>query len=390
MSSFGTIYAARLVLTDQTSVDGGGSSTACGRTVPHEEVEFSYSFKRSRCRRKFQELVIGGGESTWNSSRLELHTANPGDGIAQQSYNYTAGVHGGYRVAYMGVLCDAGGMDASATLRFGLFDSVEDKTDASEGQRGVFFQYSAGVLSVVRRGAAGDDVVPMSAFNGLTILFPFSPTKPEVFTVEVDSSGCGIGKLGFLKDGTVTNLHTFAADLSADISELPVRYELKQSGTGASTAHVFDGSVVAFGPQRHIESTFVGGGSHRHTVMRSRTPVTSLRLEGGCRRRVILRAANTSAEGNVLWEVVVGGALTGAEWTDGNDGDETCTLLDTSAHSISGGDTVAKGFVVDDSKDISICLQLGSTAAGQGVPITLCCTALKENAIGYGSLQWIE
>jgi hypothetical protein len=388
--SFGTIQAGRLILTQQDINASPPREDLLGRRKEaHEEVQLSYDFIRSKGSRKFDELLEEGGTSTWQRSHVELRTHATGDRVVRQTLQHTTGHAGGSRTAYLGVVGAVDGtFAAGARLRFGLFDASSDKADLSEGQNGLFFQYSGNTLYAVRRLGSEDQLVASSDFNGAAG-FVFDPAAAQVFTVEVDSSGCGVGRLGVLAAGMLTILHTFAVDGSTEMAALPVRYELEHvTGPAADTVcHMLKGSVISAGPHKEHKSEYVLGGSTPHTVGTQRTPVISLRLEQGCRQTAVLQSCSTLAHGAVLWEVIVAPSLVNAEWSTDAESFLSC---DTSASAVSGGYVIASSYVSDGSRDISVSVPFLSSIAGVGVAITLCCTSLSGPTTAYGTLRWSE
>ena len=239
----------------------------------------------------------------------------------------------------------------------------------------------------MRRLGSQDEAIAATAFNGVSN-FVFDFTKPEVYTVEVDSSGCGIGRLGILRAGAPVILHTFEAD-GGNMTSLPVRYELEHvSGSAANTVcQMLQGSVVAAGPVRAEQMAYVKV-APVHTVHSYRTPVLSLKLDDMCRQYAQLQSADTFSHGPVLWEIIAAGTLTDAEWlVDG----ESCLCSDSSASAVVGGHVIASAYAADTSRDITTHEKFVSSIAGVGVPITLCCTSLgSQTTTVYASLKWCE
>jgi hypothetical protein len=224
----------------------------------------------------FDELITGAGATSVyqanNASSLLTVPANVESSVIRQSkrwMNYQSGKS--QRLLLTAVL---GGAAAGITRRVGLL----------EEKNGLFFQLQGSTLSIGKRsfatGAAVDVVVSQANWNvdrldgtgpsGVTI----DPTKMQIFIIDYQWLGAGRVRYGISIAGEVIYCHyTNHANGSEtpyiSTPNLPVRYEIRNDGTGAEASLLSICSCV----ESEAGSEELG---FTRTITRGATPLTTL------------------------------------------------------------------------------------------------------------------
>ena len=252
------------------------------------------------------------------------------------------------------------GVVANTDARIGYFD----------GNNGIFLKVTNGAASFVRRtstsGVPDDtDAYVQANWN----IDPFDGTGPSGITLDltktqilfIQAQWLGVGRVivGFDIDGILYPAHQFlhANVLTVPYTQsfnLPVRLELRNTGTSAGgTISFVCCSVQSEGGEQLRGWPHSSPAGIATVAVTTRRPVLSIRnaaTYNALTNRTsiadidfLLRATTNDA----MYEVVVGGTLTGASWTavDTNSASE----YDTTATAITGGISAVKGFVVSGS-----------------------------------------
>ncbi len=129
-------------------------------------------------------------------------------------------------------------------------------------QNGVFLQRDGTTLSIVRRtyvtGSAVDTVVNQADWNGDKLNgtgdsgFTVDVTKSQIFWQDFEWLGVGAVRCGFVINGQVIICHTFNNANNLDsvymtTAILPVRYEIKNTGSTAATLKQICSTVISEG-----------------------------------------------------------------------------------------------------------------------------------------------
>lgn len=252
------------------------------------------------------------------------------------------------------------GTVANTDARVGYFDSAN----------GIFLKVTNGVAGVVRRtstsGSAVDTEVIQSAWNidkmdgtgvsGKTI----DPTKTQILFIQAQWLGVGRVVVGFDIDGVLYPCHQFlnANSLTVPYTQtfnLPVRMELRNVGTsfGTPTIQFVCCSVQSEGGSDVRGFPFTAPPTITTTAVTTRRPVLSIRPKATYNSRTnrahiedlvfSLRATTNDS----MYEIVVGGTLTGAAFTSVDT--NSVAEYDTTATAISGGVAVVSGVVISGS-----------------------------------------
>jgi len=313
---------------------------------------------------------------------------------------------------------------------------------------GVFATGASSTAGFVRRtstsGSVVDNLVAQSAWNidkmdgtgtsGLTLDF----TKTQILFISAQWLGVGRVIIGFDIDGRLYPAHQFlnANVLTVPYTQtfnLPVRMEVRNTSATTTTARsgYFDAnngvflqtSLTAGTPpggsiQFCCASVQTEGGQEERgfpnsspagittIAVTTRRPVLSLRPKatyGGITNRAhiegleyLLRATTNDS----LYEIVIGGTLTGAAWTSVST--NSVAEYDTTATAIAGGESIFKGFVISgsgatanttggaaDLRNPLVLSQIDALAATQ-TNISIVCTSFTGTSNITAAMNWHE
>jgi hypothetical protein len=238
-------------------------------------------------------------------------------------------------------------------------------------------------------------------------------TKDQIFIIDLQWLGTGRVRVGFIISGVVVYCHQFlAANVLTTIymttANLPARYELENTGTAASNTDLLQvctsvSSEGGFDDERGIIHS-AGNGAIGIDVT-TRRPVFSIRSKATFnsivnRGSIFPEAARFLAlGGDVFWELVLNGALTGASFADV--GSNSLAEKDVAASAISGGEVVDTGYIASggpassarqaEIASLTSKLALGLDIAGT-VPdvFSIVATAVSSTPTVHGALRWKE
>ncbi len=204
---------------------------------------------------------ISGGSSVYqtnNASVLMTVSAN-NNRVIRQSRLYTAYQPGKSLCIRMTGVLNANTNDNTTTSKIGYFDE----------NNGLFFQYSGGIYSVVKRKKNADNTITDTPINrtnwndpldgtgesGITVDF----TKNIIYYIEFAFLGVGIVKMGVVYSGTLyiayTFTHTTLSYPYIATPNLPLRWEISSSG-GAGQLVCTCGSVQSEGGYNLVGNPF--------------------------------------------------------------------------------------------------------------------------------------
>ena len=352
-----------------------------------------------------EELTASGGAGTHlpNEAAVRMSvTTTVGSRVVRQTrryLNYQAGKS--LLVMLTGVLVNAS--NTGIRSRIGFFDDDNDKI-ADSGGNGVFFQYSGGVVSIVKRSfitGTQVDTVVNQAFWSENSTYSIDPTKAQIFWFDMEWLGVGTIRCGVVHEGQYICLHKFHHDNLINTvymtrASLPVRYEIEQI-TGASAANM-----------KQICATVISEGGHPKTgriCSRPRTtavninttllPIISIRLRAGYERGVLQVLSSdilTTANQQLIYQVLYGASVTGGTWVS-HDTTNSGVEYNISATAVTGGRIVDSGYVGSVNRqsvfDTNTFDSAGVSIAGTPEIITLAALATGA-ATTYGSITWQE
>lgn len=261
----------------------------------------------------------------------------------------------------------------------GAVTNVDARAGYFDGANGIFIKSTNNAYSIVRRtstsGAAVDNAVNQADWNmdkldgtgpsGITL----DLTKTNILFIQAQWLGVGQVIVGFDIDGVLVAAHAFknANSLTVPYTQtfnLPVRLELRNTGTSTgATINFVCCSVQSEGGAEIRGFPFATPPTIATKAVTTRRPVLSIRPKATYNGRTnraqlkdlefLIRATTNDS----MYELVVGGVLTGAAWTSA--GASSVAEYDTSATVITGGVTTLSGFVVSGAGSIA-----GTTVRG--------------------------
>jgi hypothetical protein len=360
-----------------------------------------------------QETSGGGTGSTHNvntaSSTLSVSASTAGTRVRQtfQWFNYQPGKS---QQILMTFVLDNSGGGAGITRRVGQFNA----------NNGLFLEDAEGTYKLVRRtyvsGSAVDNAVAQSAWNidkldgtgasGITLDF----TKTQILVIDYEWLGVGRVRIGFNVNGVTYLAHQFLnANVLTDVymssPNLPLRFELSNSGTGvASTFKCICCSVSSEGGSDHLgilryAST---GGTHVNADAAGTIyAVVGLRLKAGylgCTINPISWSMLCKTPDDLEWMLylnpTVAGTFTYADETNS----AVQTAKGATTNTVTNGIQLAGGFIASNGTtsggssggELDNALRLGSSIAGTPDQLVLCVRPLGASADVDGGLTWRE
>jgi len=290
-------------------------------------------------------------------------------------------------------------------------------------KNGIYLELSGNTLYWVERSLSNNSVnetrVAQSDWNMDTLLgdgpshITLDITKAQIQFIDVEWLGLGTVRCGFVIDGQLIHTHSFHHANLIDATymttgSLPVRYEIKNTGTTASnstlkqvcTSVISEGGYELRGAQHAVGTpiTLPRDCPSANTFY----PIISIRLNPEKNDGiVILTALSMLGVGNnsrFNWQVITNGSITGASWVNATS--TSCVQYDLSGSAITGGRTLASGFLtsttqssasVDILKEALFKFQLErDSLANTSYPITLAVSSAGAGDDVLATLDWEE
>ena len=405
--------------TTQSISIGGTNTDAFGRLRVSNPYTLFDSSNRYAADNQFDTSIVSGGSTTYlpNEATVQMtvNTTSAAEVVRQtfRCFPYQPGK--GLLVLATFVMADA---KTNLRQRVGYFGT----------QNGVYFQLNNTTKSFILRSYVGGSVddtsrkVDQSSWNGdkldgtgasgLTL----DLTKPQILWMDFEWLGVGSVRCGFIINGIYIVCHTYntanvyGSSVYMTTATLPVRYEITNTGTTASTSSLKQicSSVVS---EAGFEQTSIDHVARRTTEFTNIDttatffPIVSIRLISTALNAVVIpNRVQFLPLTNQNYEVVLlkNPTLTGATWAATVPSDAnvefdvaataissigTITQTDYVTSSGSGGTTntsVPTGYNLD--------LQLGSSLAGVSDIYTLAVRTVSgaTKGSGVGSLSFYD
>jgi hypothetical protein len=290
-------------------------------------------------------------------------------------------------------------------------------------QNGMYLELDNSTLSFVERSyVTGSFVENRSAQADWNVdkmdgtgpsLLTLDITKAQILWMDIEWLGLGTVRMGFVINGRFVHCHSFHhANIIATpyitTASLPLRYEIRNTGTTASSSTlkqvcstvISEGGYQLSGVQRAVSTPITA--SYTLGAAGTYSPVISVRLKATSLDAIaIISAISLMGVGNGVnfsWRLTTGATVTTAAWTPASaDSSVEYTLIGTET---SGGRVLAGGFfnssnqgspTIDIPKDALFKFQMernGLTATP--VPITLEVAAGTISEKVYASMDWEE
>ena len=182
-------------------------------------------------------------------------------------------------------------------------------------------------------------------------------SKAQIFWMDIEWLGLGSVRCGFVINGKLIHCHTFHhANLIASTyittASLPLRYEIKNTGTTANTSTlkqvcssvISEGGYELRGLQQSAGHAI--GSPRDLTTAATEYPVLSIRLKSTALDAIVILTAlsllATTNNANYKWSIVQSCTTTGGSWS--NVSADSAVEYNTTATSVTGGRIVASGY----------------------------------------------
>lgn len=358
---------------------------------------------------QFSEQLVTGGTATYlsNESSVILGvTAASGSRVVRQTFRVFPYQPGKSLLVLATFVMSTG--KTNLRQRVGYFNTGN----------GVFFQVNGTTASFVLRtstsGTPSDartvnqadwngDKLDGSGPSGLVL----DTTKAQILFMDFEWLGVGSVRCGFVINGVFILCHTFNNANTLDkvymtTAILPVRYEIENTGTVASSSTMTQicSSVISEGgydqkaiPQWARRTSALVG------VSTTFVPVVSIRLKSASLGAVVIPSVfHAIPIGSILdYEVALikNPTLTGASWVSNS----TNVEFDTTATAMTGGTIVDLDYVsgsnqgsgvVSTNEAYNFDLQLGSSVAGVSDIFTLAARTISGTDDIIGSMSYFD
>lgn len=352
----------------------------------------------------YTESTTGGGTSAFLANEacvnMQVGTASGDRVIRQTRYYFPNHIT---RATTIMVTALMGAQKANVRQRIGYFDNND----------GLFFeQNNVDGLKIVRRfnvgGSPTDTPFLRSSWN-IDKLDGFGQSKivldtSKVQTFVIDFSWPSRARFGFLIGGRIiychgTDIHNNLSNAGISTPNLPVRWELENTGTSASsttikqygTSVLSDCELTDFGHYASASNGVTGRTAPSGAIT---LPIIAVRLKAASNRGLIIpkrySILTTTATRPLFVEVYVGGTVTGGAWASASPSVEA----NVTGTAFTGGVRIHSCYV--SSAQSGICEDLNSTVwacadfAGTTDPVTILVGASGGTAVCHSSLDWKE
>jgi hypothetical protein len=394
---------------------GGAGATSFGRgRTAQPYTVFASKFQYDTQPLLFQTSVSGTGTvaKTANESSLTLSTGGTASGATAilQSKQYFPYEPGKSQLMFMtGVM---GAIKANVAQRIGYFDAND----------GVFFQQDGTNLSVVQRSSTSGSPVNTTITQANWNIDKLDGTGPSGFTINnagsnifvIDLQWLGVGRVryGFDINGVIVychqinNANTGQTSPYMNTATLPIRWEITNTGTAASTTTLkaICGAVISEGGQELPGVLQFSATNGATTIgVTTRRPVLSVQVKTTFnsitnRETIIPGSLGIFNDQSLFYEVVFNGTLTGASFNSVNS--QSGMNFDVAATAISGGIIVSSGYIGTAKSSASSLLSTNPIlisapftldfAGTTGDILTIVATSLSGTSNVGVAVDWIE
>ena len=393
---------------------GLSNSDAFGRQrISSPETLFDLNHIYDKQPLYIEELVASGATGTHlpNEAAVQMAvTTTVGSRIVRQTkryFSYQAGKS--LLVMCTGTLINA--TNSGVRSRIGFFDNNTDKS-VDTGGNGLFFEYSSGVVKIVKRsyvtGSQVDTLISQGSWSegdqldgtgasGIT----FDPTKAQIFWWDLEWLGVGTVRCGIVHNGEMICLHKFHhANIISSVymtrASLPVRYELEQiTGASAASMKQICMTVISEGGYKATGRVFSRPRTTTINVNTTLIPLISIRLNNAQNRAQLLPVAAdmmSTANQSLIYQIIYGATLTGGTWVD-HDTTNSGVEYNLTATAVTGGRIIESGYLSTSGKQIQIGIDSFDVpnVSIAGTPEIVTIAALATGAAAtYAAIAWRE
>lgn len=402
-----------MAATEIKSVDSASLDAFSRWRISNPAIVFDSQHQYNASPVFWESILVGGGTATHqaNRSSVSMAVATSGDKVTRQTYVYHRYQPGKSLLVLMSTVI--GDPETNLRRRLGYFDD----------NNGIFFEQSAGENHIVLRtnvsGSPSDsnkvaqsawNIDPMDGSGASKVDLDF--TKSQILVLDFEWLGVGRVRCGWRVGGVTYYFHEFlntnnVSSVYMTTANLPLRLEIEATGAIGSTYSLEQicASVIAeggFDSERSLVHSVNNGStgvsiSTRASVIsiRPKTTFNSITNRG----QVIPENFELLITGTgvlVLWELVWGGAVTGASWTSA--GTNSIVEYSVTSAAVTGGEIILSGYGTSENKvaeNISaaiasvrpLSLDYAGTSSRQ---LSLVCTAVTGNPTIYSSLAFKE
>lgn len=354
--------------------------------------------------------VSGSGTSTSYSSNtasttLSVSANTAGKRVRQTYMRFNYQPSKSQLIFMTGVLKKSGG-GTGVVSRMGIFDD----------NNGIFLQRNGNSVSfVVRSSTSGSpsdsnsvtqanwniDKMDGSGLSGITLDF----SKSQILIIDFEWLGVGSVRVGFVVDGSVFYCHQFNhANLISGVymstPNLPIRYEIENSGSGvASSIECICSAVISEGGKEDLATNlYISTGNSAITATKNQNnAILGIRLKSayaGCTVDIVNLAVLMASADIYEWSLVLNPNIAGTfTYSDITNSALQYAIGNGSTNIASGGTIVAGGYGNSKSEitgdQLKNLIKLGSSLSGVMDILVLCIYPLGANNVNcYAGINY--
>ena len=354
--------------------------------------------------------VSGSGTSTSYSSNtasttLSVSANTAGKRVRQTYMRFNYQPSKSQLIFMTGVIKKSGG-GTGIVSRMGLFDD----------NNGIFLQRNGNTVSfVVRSSTSGSpsdsnsatqanwniDKMDGSGLSGINLDF----SKSQILIIDFEWLGVGSVRVGFVVDGNVFYCHRFNhANLISGVymstPNLPIRYEIENSGSGAaSSIECVCSAVISEGGKEDLATNlYISTGHTAITGTKNQNnAILGIRLKSayaGCTIDIVNLAVLMASADIYEWSIVLNPSIAGTfTYSDVTNSALQYAIGNGSTNIASGGTLLAGGYGNSKSEitgdQLKNLIKLGSSISGTMDTLVLCIYPLGANNVNcYAGINY--
>jgi len=354
--------------------------------------------------------VSGSGTSTSYSSNtasttLSVSANTAGKRVRQTYMRFNYQPSKSQLIFMTGVIKKSGG-GTGIVSRMGIFDD----------NNGIFLQRNGNTVSfVVRSSTSGSpsdsnsatqanwniDKMDGSGLSGINLDF----SKSQILIIDFEWLGVGSVRVGFVVDGNVFYCHQFNhANLISGVymstPNLPIRYEIENSGSGAaSSIECVCSAVISEGGKEDLATNlYISTGHTAITGTKNQNnAILGIRLKSayaGCTIDIVNLAVLMASADIYEWSIVLNPSIAGTfTYSDVTNSALQYAIGNGSTNIASGGTLLAGGYGNSKSEitgdQLKNLIKLGSSISGTMDTLVLCIYPLGANNVNcYAGINY--
>jgi len=392
--------------------DGTTTQDVFGRPtmVQPETIFDSKQIFDNRPLQWFEQQVSGTANFLYQPNRastnlgVSVNTAGVGIRQTARRFNYQTGK----AIEFMmtGVM---GAFQPGITKRIGAFDD----------NNGVFFELSpngtaglkVGVRSFVT-GAPVDTLVHIDDWDNQPLAALLDITKTQIFFIEYAWLGVGAVRFGFYIDGKKQVAHTIkyaniGVSVWASSSNFPIRYEIRNDGTGDDAdLEAICATVLVYGGRQELGTQFAVSRATGIVTNNNADfyPVAAIRLRstgGAATVRVTGINVNCTSTASYVWRLLLNPTIVGTAlvYTGVTNSAVEANVVATNTTTVTGGIELASGTGSQGAGGTALSLSnpsdfaIGQRAGGVSDVLVLAVSRITGTGTTetfHGAINWHE